>query len=187
MMALVVLAWGIGYLAQALVLLGYAIENSTPFGTTTNAYWGVKLNGVLGFSLVLLAMALGWQAEALARWAASDDPAPVSGPDISSEALMPVACAGVGLFAITRALPTFFRFVSTIVFTPSALNEVLGDNEWKTSLGADALLLAWGLWLIFGNRGLFRIVKWARSGGKEPLPSNSGNPSPPDSSQSEEP
>ena len=109
---------------------------------------------------------------------ASDDPSPVTGPELSAEALMPVACTGVGLFAVTRALPTFFRFIAALASGETTPGEVWADVEWKVSLGADALLMAWGLWLVLGGRGLVRIVAWARSARKESPQPNFDNPPP---------
>ena len=87
----------------------------------------------------------------------------MTGPEMSADALMPVGCMVAGLFALSRALPTFFRLVSMITLTPTTFGETWDDDEWKISLGADLLLAAWGLWLMFGNRGLIRIVRWART------------------------
>jgi hypothetical protein len=50
--------------------------------------------------------------------------------------------------------------------------ELWADKEWNVSIIADSLLLAWGLWLILGARGLMRVVSWARSAGKEVKPAN---------------
>jgi len=185
-LALIVVAWALTYFAHLLVLLNTAIASSTPTGYPENAFWGVKISGSLGCALLLFAMALGWQAETISRWMASDDPAHVTGPELSADALMTVACTGVGLYAVTRTLPTFFRLVAILASSQSTLGEIWADNAWKISFGADGLLLAWGVWLVLGGRGLARIVKWARSAGKDQQPANSGNPSPPDSLQPEE-
>jgi len=118
-------------------------------------------------------MVLWWNAEAISRWMAPEDSAPVTGPELSAEALMPVASMGVGLFAVTRAVPTFFRFATSVALTETTLGDFWNDDSWRVSLASDALLMAWGVWLVFGNRGLVRIVKWARTAGKEPLQTGS--------------
>ena len=177
--ALIVLAWALMYLVEVIPALSSALANTDRYGASPNYFAAVTSYGMLGSMLLLFAMLLWWNAEAISRWMAPEDPAPVTGPELSAEALMPVASVGVGLFAITRALPTFFRFLSTIMLTPSTLSEILSDGEWKASLAADALLMAWGVWLIFGNRGLVRILKWARTAGKDFSPATSNYPSPP--------
>jgi hypothetical protein len=110
-------------------------------------------------------MALAWKAEWFSGWMASDDPTPVTGPEMSAEALMPVACAGVGLFAITRALPTFSRFIFLLLVGDTSL-DAMWTADWKASLISEGLLLAWGLWLLTGNRGLVRLLVWARTAGR---------------------
>jgi hypothetical protein len=170
--ALIVVAWALTYFAQMLLQLDLAITNSTSAVRPENLFWGVKLSGSMGCALLLFAMALGWKADAISRWMASDDPNPVTGPDLSADALMPVACAGVGLFAVSRTLPTFFRLAAVLVTGQMTAGEIWADNEWNVSIIADSLLLAWGLWLILGARGLMRVVSWARSAGKELKPAN---------------
>ena len=173
-LAIVVLAWAAMYFVNTVSLLGSAFANSSRFGGVDNPYFdGAKTSGSVGCLLLLFAMTLGWKAELVARWMATDDPEPVSGPEMSADALLPVACTGVGLFAVTRALPTFFRLAAIVATNQSTVGEIWGDDDWKISLLADGLLLAWGVWLVFGNRGLIRIVRWARSARKAPQRENS--------------
>jgi hypothetical protein len=171
-LALVVVAWALTYFAQMLVSLNLAIANSTSSGFPENAFWGVKISGSLACALLLFAMALGWKSNVFARWMASDDPAPVAGPELSAEALLPVASTAVGLYAVTRALPTFLRLAAVSVSGQSTLREIWADGEWKVNLISDFLLLAWGVWLIFGTRGLIHIVTWARSAAPRIEPPN---------------
>jgi hypothetical protein len=176
--ALIVLAWALMYLVEVIPALSSALANKGGYGAGPNYFAAVTGYGMLGCILLLFTMALWWNAEAISRWMAPEDPSPVTGPEMSSEALMPVACTGVGLYAVTRALPTFFRFFTTLLFTPSSLDDILGDSEWKTSLVAEALLMAWGIWLIFGSRGLIRMARWARTAGKDLPPGSPGSPPP---------
>jgi len=186
-MALDFLAWAGMSLVGAVSLLGSAIANSHQFGTMESPYFfPVKILGSLGCFLLLFAMALGWKAEMISRWMAPDDRARVTGPEISSAALMPVACIGVGLFAVTQAASTFFRFFAQIALRESMLGEAWESDDWKISLVSAAMLLAWGIWLMFGNRGLVCLVKWARSVGKESPIEVSGESTPPDVTQREE-
>ena len=180
--ALIVLAWAIMYFVMMLQTLGSVMgsPNSDRYGAAASLVsTQVVYFGTLGCSLLLFSMALGWKARMFSTWMASDDPTPVTGPELSTEALMPVACAGVGLFAITRALPTFARVFALLLSTETSLGEIMADNEWKTSLIADALLAAWGLWLIVGNRGFVRLLMRARpAGGPELEQTKPDEPSP---------
>ncbi len=149
--ALIVLVWAIMYFVMMLQTLGsvMASPNSDRYGAATNLFsTQVIYFGTLGCALVLFSMALAWKARMFSTWMAPDDPAPVTGPELSAEALMPVACAGVGLFAVTRALPTFARAFALLLSTDTSLGWMMADDEWKASLMSDALLAAWGLWLI---------------------------------------
>lgn len=173
--ALVVLAWALMYLVMMIYAFGTAIEgpNLGRYGTGTSLLSReVGYFGSLGCALLLFSMALAWKAQLFSGWMATDDPTPVTGPELSAESLMPVACAGVGLFAITRALPTFSRFVALLLAGETTLDEML-TADWKASLLSEGLLLAWGLWLLAGNRGLVRLLVWARSAG-----SDSSSPTP---------
>jgi hypothetical protein len=165
--ALIVLAWALTYLVQVIPALNSALAN-TGRGAGPGYFSAVMGYGMLGCTLLLFAMTLWWNADAISRWMAPEDSVPVTGPELSADALMSVASLGVGLFAITRAAPTFFRFATSVALTQTSLDDFWRDDEWKVALASDALLTAWGAWLIFGNRGLVRIVKWARIAGKEP-------------------
>jgi len=171
--ALIVLAWGIMYLVIAIqaIIAALAGTNSGRYGSEAGLFSGeVKYYGTFGCALLLYSMALTWKAPLFSAWMASDDSTPVTRPELSAEALMPVACAGVGLYAITRALPTFTRAVVLMLSTDTTLDGILGDDDWKVSLLADGLLAAWGLWLMLGNRGLVRLLMWARSARSPTLP-----------------
>lgn len=170
--ALVVLAWSLMYLVMAVQAFTATLggPNSARYGSGSGpSLTSVEITyfGSLGCVLLLFSMALAWRAQWFTGWMATDDPTPVTGPELSAEALMPVACAGVGLFAITRALPTFSRFVAYLLVGETTFDEML-TADWKASLLSEGLLLAWGLWLLAGNRGLVRLLVWARSAGSDP-------------------
>lgn len=184
--ALVVLSWSVVYFAMMVPILGAAVmgPKSARYGTATSvAASQLATYGTVGCMHLLVAMALAWKARTISRWMASDDPAPVTGPELSAAALMPVACAGVGLYAVTHALPTFFRMIGGMTSGEFTWSDYWNDEAWRSSLISDGLLLAWGIWLTFGSRGLVRLILWAQSAAKnesspeETMPSSS--PSPP--------
>jgi hypothetical protein len=177
--ALIVLAWALTYLVEVIPALNLALANSGRYGAGPSYFAAVTSLGMLGSILLLFAMGLWWNAEAISQWMGPEDPEPVTGPELSAEALMPVASMGVGLFAITRAAPTFFRLVTSVALTPTTLGDSW-NNDWKVALASDALLMAWGVWLVLGSRGLVRIVKWARTAGKVSPKTVSTSPPPED-------
>ncbi|MBI3862023.1 MAG: hypothetical protein HY290_09010 [Planctomycetia bacterium] len=186
MVALFFLAWGVTQLVLVLPALGSAILGvaSGRYGVVEGIFTPkVTMYGTLSCSLLLVAMGISWKAEAISHLMAADDPAPVTGPEFSAAALMPVACAGVGMFAITSAMPNFLRVMTAVVFTDSTLREYWDDDDWRTSLISDGLLFAWGIWLTFGSRGLIRLILWARSAKPDHAPdAEQALPSPPPTS-----
>jgi hypothetical protein len=167
-LALVVLAWSFITSASVFPLLGEMLVGPSPYGTGARSRSTTATVHVTATCAgLLVAMALAWKADVISHWMATDDPAPVTGPELSTQALLPVACVAVGLFTIVRALPTIWRLLAGIVYFESSFSEYWADDEWKVSLTSDVIMLALGAWLTFGSREFVRLIMCARSGGSQ--------------------
>jgi hypothetical protein len=62
-----------------------------------------------------------------------------------------------------------------LALTESRLDDFWNDDNWKVDLTSDGLMLAFGVWLTFGSRGIVRLILWARSAAK-PAPSAADEP-----------
>jgi hypothetical protein len=72
-------------------LVGAIIERTSSRYAATATVFPAQVTafGIVGCAGLLIAMALAWKSELISRWMAAEDQTPVTGPELSAEALMP--------------------------------------------------------------------------------------------------
>ena len=111
--------------------------------------------------LLLIGLLLWFQASTLAARMVSDDPTPVTRPDITEEAVLAVALAAVGVFALIRVVQS----LATRIIGMSLAEETWASPRWQADFWSSMIGLALAIWLIFGSRGIARFVLWVRTAG----------------------
>ncbi len=110
---------------------------------------------------LLIALVLWFKAGALAARMVSDDPAPVTRPDLTQEAVLAIALTAVGAFALISVL----RPMATSIIHMSLVEETWASPRWQGVFWSSMIGLALSMWLIFGSRGIARFVLWVRTAG----------------------
>lgn len=108
-------------------------------------------------------------SSALARQMVWDDPTPVVRTDLNREQWMSIAFSVVGIYAVWASSDALFRYVGRLFFIVRQFGadyanlwlELDSHGNIVGLLGS----LAFGLWLLFGSRGIVRIVQRVRGEG----------------------
>jgi hypothetical protein len=132
------------------------------------------LDGLLGSGASLLVplgeLAFGvllWRkARAIARRMVLQDPTPVVTAAIDSTSLMTVAFTAIGIYALWSTSDEFLRRIAGAFYMAQAQGlehaAFWTDTRWKVGFIGTLGSLAFGLWLLFGSRGIVRFVQRVR-------------------------
>lgn len=151
------------------VLMAYTVVNmfvSLLIGVFGNGRFGADL-AIAGFAslhvlvLLLIGLVLWFKAGTLAARMVSDDPTPVTRPEMTQEAVLAIALTAVGAFALISVL----RPMATSIISMSLAEETWASPRWQAVFWSSLIGLALAIWLIFGSRGIARFVLWVRTAG----------------------
>jgi len=78
-----------------------------------------------------------------------------------------VGCSLLGLWLLSLAVPGLVRYLIVLYLTQRQSEEISFDGGVHATAIYYALQICIGLWLIFGARGLKRLLEWARHAGPE--------------------
>lgn len=112
---------------------------------------------------VLVVGLLFWyRAGRLARRMVSDDPTPVTRPDLTRDDVLAIAFTATGVFTLVPVLRELAGSVIPMVRGDYPSSQWWSNAGWQASFWSSIVGLAWSLWLIFGARSIARFVRWAR-------------------------
>jgi hypothetical protein len=180
LLALWIIIQGVLYLPYLLywLFLGIATaHNEFAAGFQLSAVYSFLSIGsfLIGLALWLLAPRLA------ARMVKSDDTAIVF-PDLTQSSAMVVAFTAIGVFTLVPALKDLANLTMLYMENNSTQPQLWNNADTGTQLASFIIELLLSLWLIFGSRGIVRLVLWARTAATKhqtPAP-----PSSPDQTQS---
>lgn len=150
-------------------LMAYTVVNmfvSLLIGVFGNGRVGVDL-AAAGFAsihvlvMLLIGLMLWFKGSTLAARMVSDDPTPVTRPDMTQEAVLAVALTAVGVFSLISVV----RPMATSIISMSLAEETWTSPRWQAVFWSSMIGLALAIWLIFGSRGIARFVLWVRTAG----------------------
>lgn len=150
-------------------LMAYTVVNmfvSLLIGVFGNGRFGADL-AIAGFAcihvlvMLLIGLVLWFKGSALAARMVSDDPTPVTRPDMTQQAVLAVALTAVGVFALISVV----RPMATSIIHMSLAEETWASPRWQADFWSSMIGLALAIWLIFGSRGIARFVLWVRTAG----------------------
>jgi hypothetical protein len=135
--------------------------------------WGVLAASLIPAGMVvamlLVALALWFGADRLARRMVSDDPTPVTRSDITPEDLMVVAFTAIGLFTLIPALRELGRALVTAFHSEYPFREWWSSTNWQADFWMSIAGLIFAIALLVGSRPIVRGVIWSRSAGTKPV------------------
>ncbi len=114
--------------------------------------------GVPSVAQLIVGLFLWFRAPRLAARMVSDDPAPVTRPDMNVQDVLAVAFMTVGVYLLIPLVRSLTRNIYEMA---------LGEYSFKRWLLSGSTLslfvgFALSIWLILGSRGIVRVVLWAR-------------------------
>jgi hypothetical protein len=136
--------------------------------------------GAVGCALALLAAGLWWNAPAIGRQMTLDQPGDSGSTPLTAETALSVAFATVGLYIVATWLQTFVQIATLVGFARYTFGNLWRDKQWQPTIIQDGLMIVIGVWLMFGGRGVVRLVARARQAPQESSAANSTDgPQPP--------
>jgi hypothetical protein len=165
------------------VLIGFFIALTQPSahgGSTGNfltQYAVISLT--VGGAYLMAGLVLWFGAARLASGMTKDDDA-LALPGITLDSAMTVGFAVVGAWWLVASVRDVTEQVIVALHSNPLDAPYWRSPDWLASIGSALVQLAFSLWLIFGSRGLVRLVMWARAvGATHGHRSESVPPSPP--------
>ena len=139
--------------------------------------------GVRVISSVVVAIILWMKAPAIARHMVCDDPTPVTSSGINEQSVLTIACTGLGIYLFIDVLRELIRMFVEIAGGPYVFSHYWHDNHWNATWWSAVVGLGFSLWLIFGSRGIVRLLWLLRySNVSQPSPDAPRSPNPPENS-----
>lgn len=160
MFALWLLAQSAFYIVNATLLMSAVIVqwfrevDLPPAAFATAAMPVVMTLGTLIVSLIV------WlKADRIAARMVADDPAPVTGPQITEAGVMVLACFAAGVFTIVPALRDLARSIAfETIGTWGPTNVWRNSDFWSAIIGVGI-----SMWLMIKTRGIVALVLIARA------------------------
>lgn len=79
------------------------------------------------------------------------------------ESWFSVGCSLIGLYALSKAIPALVSQSMLALFSRRLPAEYFQmDPDWRLTVAFNIFQLAFGLWLLFGGKGLKKLLTWAR-------------------------
>ena len=147
------------------LIMGLLFESGAGGWTGVMAHLLYMISPVL---TILIAIVLWKKAEAISARMVVDDPTPVTRADINSQTVLSILMVAIGLFLFVTTLG---QLVSDLYFiltwrepypSPSGMQQ-------HAELVNHIIVMGCSLWLIFGSRGIIRLIHWTRSAGTTPV------------------
>jgi hypothetical protein len=110
--------------------------------------------------LLLVASFLLWKkAEVIASrmLPQSDDPIVISG--FSSQELLSIAFAAIGMYVLVNALPQFGRHLAVTFWQNSRFVDSWNNPNWQIGFWINLFQIGIGVWLMVGMHGIARVVR----------------------------
>ncbi|MGA3068214.1 MAG: hypothetical protein ABSF29_15325 [Tepidisphaeraceae bacterium] len=123
---------------------------------------GPLIEGIFWLAQAAIGLFFWFKARQIAERMVSDDPSVVTGTNFTQENAMAVAFSAVGMFTLVPALKAVTRYAIEIFSGAYSFSRLWGSANWEADFWSAVLGLAVSLWLIFGSRGIVRVVMWAR-------------------------
>jgi len=131
------------------------------------------LTGLPSLGTLLIGMFLWFKASWLADRMVSDDPTPVTRPDMTQQTFLAVACAAIGIFTIIPVLRNLVGNFVIIIAGENRFSVYWKSVDWQSNFWSNIVGLAFSIWLMLGSRGIARFVLWLRSA---PAPADEETP-----------
>ena len=140
--------------------------------------WSIKpANLVFGISRALMTLGpklivgvfLWTKAGTLADRMVSDDPTPVTRPDIDPKRCLSIATAMIGMYYLLPALGDLFSRMYMALDSIYHSSEWRYLPEWRQGLWSDVFELAMCVWFVMGAGGMARFILWSRTAGRPPV------------------
>jgi hypothetical protein len=80
---------------------------------------------------------------------------------------LPVGCSLLGLWLLSLAIPGLIRYLIILYIGHRTTEDISYDGGIYATLIYYIVQVGIGLWLVFGARGLKRLLVWARHAGRE--------------------
>jgi hypothetical protein len=123
---------------------------------------GAAVTGVPALGMLVIGLYFWFRAGRLADRMVSDDETPVTRPDITQADVMAVAFSAVGVFTLVPVFRDLAASFIRIAEDEYRFSEYWASANWQARFWSSIIGLAFALWLIFGSRGIVRVVLWAR-------------------------
>jgi hypothetical protein len=141
----------------------FQLDSGRPFASSA-------LFAVMPAGEILVGVLLWTMSRAIGRRMVRDATAPVARTDIGAEHLMSIAFAVVGIYAVWASCEGLLQKAASAFYIARERGIESAwfwtDIEWKSRLLGTLGSLAFGLWLLFGSRGIVRIVRRIRGNGQ---------------------
>jgi len=144
---------------DALWMLAEAISDAN---ASRSIYVAAAATGMETIVMLLVALFFWFGASRIASWMVSDDPAPVTRPDIAQADIMAVAFSAIGVFTLLPSLRSLAGSLMILVQGPEVYPGGWANRNFQSSFWPATIGLALSLWLILTPRGMVRLVLWAR-------------------------
>ena len=118
-----------------------------------------------GLAMLVVGILVWLKAPWLGRRMVGDDPTPVTRSDITSQSVMSITCAGVGVFLLVPTLRDLAGDFILISKTDVPFSEFWRSANWHADFWSTILQLVLALWLILGSRGVVKLFRWSRTAG----------------------
>ncbi len=154
--------YGIPFLMMITVSL---FGGLTDRGINWDQIWASLMSGLLPLGSLIVAIVIWRKAEALATRMVRPgaDTGAVTG--VSTQDALGVAVTAIGVFLIVPALQEGLQILIGLVRHWPSRATLWSDGAWQAQVASWVVYLAVCLWLIFGARGIVRIIGWARTAG----------------------
>lgn len=128
--------------------------------------WSVPLLALIPMAGILGAGALLWVlSPRLGVWIGGEDAENVELVKISSQSAMTIVLAAAGVYVFAVNLHDLVAALVRPVASNLPMFQWWNNDHWQANLWGAVVGEVIGLWLIFGSRGLTRLIQWARQAG----------------------
>lgn len=122
--------------------------------------------GLLPVGELIVGILLWKGSRAFAERMVRDNRSPIIGTQLDTEALMVVGFAVVGIYAVWANVHDLLQMAVQVIYLSREQGieyaSFWGNARWQADFWSTLGSLAFGLWLVFGSRGLARAVRRIR-------------------------